>query len=330
VNIYRSFKNFVALIVVLGGVYVTAQLFNYSKVTDRDKEPENSEYMSRYNVYALKTPGALKFGDEVVPLDRWDVKESLDRELLVNTYWQSQTLLFLKRSNRYFPIIEPILKEQGVPDDFKYLALIESGFVPTIKSPAGAVGVWQFMSGTAKDYGLEVSSEVDERYNIEKATVAACQYLKDSYEKYGSWTLVAASYNAGRRFVDKQLKLQDAGNYYDLLLGEETGRYVFRILAIKMIMEDPSGYGFKFRKSDLYPEIPTRKITIKSPVKDFAAFAKENGVNYKVLKYFNPWLRRAYLTNKYKKEYEITLPAKGYINFAFSDYKNPDDSVSEK
>ncbi|WP_346728158.1 lytic transglycosylase domain-containing protein [Marinifilum caeruleilacunae] len=329
-NIYRSFKNFIALIVVLGGVYVTAQLFNYSKVTDRDKEPENSEYMSRYNVYALKTPNELKFGDELVPLDRWDVKESLDRELLVNTYWQSQTLLFLKRSNRYFPIIEPILKEQGVPDDFKYLALIESGFVPTIKSPAGAVGVWQFMSGTAKDYGLEVSAEVDERYNIEKATVAACKYLKDSYKKYGSWTLVAASYNAGRRFVDKQLKLQDAGNYYDLLLGEETGRYVFRILAIKMIMEDPAGYGFKFRKSDLYPEIPTRKITIKSPVKDFAVFAKENGVNYKVLKYFNPWLRRAYLTNKYKKEYEITLPAKGYINFAFSDYKNPDDSVSEK
>lgn len=314
----------------MGGVYVTAQLFNYSKVSDKDKEPENSEYMSRYNVYALKTPDKLTFGDELVPMSRWDVKESLDRELLVNTYWQSQTLLFLKRANRFFPIIEPILKKEGVPEDFKYLALIESGFVPTIKSPAGAVGVWQFMSGTAKDYGLEVSSEVDERYNIEKSTVAACRYLKDSYEKYGSWTLVAASYNAGRRFVDKQLKLQDAGNYYDLLLGEETGRYVFRILAIKMIMENPTDYGFKFRKNDLYPEIPTRKITINSPVKDFAVFAKENEVNYKVLKYFNPWLRRAYLTNKHKKEYEITLPAKGYINFAFSDYKNPEDSVSVK
>lgn len=329
-NIYRPLKNILALIVVSGAVYLTAQLFNYSTVTDRGKEPENSEYMSRYNVYALKTPDKLTFGDEIVPMNRWDVKESLDRELLVNTYWQSQTLLFLKRANRYFPIIEPILKEQGVPEDFKYLALIESGFVPTIKSPAGAVGVWQFMSGTAKDYGLEVSSEVDERYNIEKATIAACKYLKDSYKKYGTWTLVAASYNAGRRFVDKQLKLQDAGDYYDLLLGEETGRYVFRILAIKMIMENPSAYGFKYRESDLYPEIPTRKIKIKTPVKDFAVFAKENGVNYKVLKYFNPWLRRAYLTNKYKKEYEITLPAKGYINFAFSDYKKPDGSVSEK
>jgi hypothetical protein len=330
VTIYQSLKKFIVLIVVLGGVYVTAQLFNYSKAVDPKAEPVNSEYMSRYNVYALKSPSSLMFGDEKVPLERWDVKESLDRELLVNTYWQSQTLLFLKRANRYFPIIEPILKEQGVPDDFKYLALIESGFVPTIKSPAGAVGIWQFMSGTAKDYGLEVSGEVDERYNIEKATVAACKYLKDSYKKYGSWTLVAGSYNAGRRFIDKQLKLQDSGSYFDLLLGEETGRYVYRILAIKMIMQNPAEYGFRFRKSDLYPPIPTRKITIKSPVKNFASFAKENGVNYKILKNFNPWLRKAYLTNKYKKNYEITLPAKGYINFAFSDYKTAEDSVTVK
>lgn len=329
-TIYNIFKKLIVLIVVLGGIYFTAQLFNYSTVADHEKGPANSEYMSRYNVYALKTPENITFGGETIPLQRWDVKESLDRELLVNTYWQSQTLLFLKRSNRFFPIIEPILKENNIPDDFKYLALIESGLVPTIKSPAGAVGIWQFMSGTAKDYKLEVSSEVDERYNIEKATDAACKYLNQSYKKYGSWTLVAASYNAGRRFIDKQLKLQDAGNYYDLLLGEETGRYVYRILAIKMIMENAAQYGFKYRESDLYERIPTRKIKIKTPVKDFAVFAKENGVNYKILKYFNPWLRKAYLTNKYKKEYEITLPAKGYINFAFSDYKNRDDSVSEK
>nr|WP_320117145.1 lytic transglycosylase domain-containing protein [uncultured Marinifilum sp.] len=329
-TIYNIFKKLIVLIVVLGGIYFTAQLFNYSTVADHEKGPANSEYMSRYNVYALKTPENITFGGETIPLQRWDVKESLDRELLVNTYWQSQTLLFLKRSNRFFPIIEPILKENNIPDDFKYLALIESGLIPTIKSPAGAVGIWQFMSGTAKDYKLEVSSEVDERYNIEKATDAACKYLNQSYKKYGSWTLVAASYNAGRRFIDKQLKLQDAGNYYDLLLGEETGRYVYRILAIKMIMENAAQYGFKYRESDLYERIPTRKIKIKTPVKDFAVFAKENGVNYKILKYFNPWLRKAYLTNKYKKEYEITLPAKGYINFAFSDYKNPDDSVSEK
>lgn len=328
--IYTSFKKIIVLIIILGGVYLTAQLFNYSKVADTTNDHIGSEYMSKYNIYALKIPDGMQFAGEVVPVKRWDVRESLDRELLVNTYWQSQTFLFIKRANRFFPIIEPILKEHGIPDDFKYLALIESGFIPTIKSPAGAVGIWQFMSGTAKDYGLEVSTEIDERYNIEKSTVAACKYLKESYKKYGTWALVAASYNAGRRFIDKQLKLQDAGSYFDLLLGEETGRYVYRIMAIKKIMENPGEFGFRFRKSDLYPNIPTRKIKLTAKVDDFAVFAKGNGVNYKILKQFNPWLRKAYLTNKYKKEYEITLPAKGYINFAFSDYKNLIDSVSAK
>lgn len=329
-NLYTSLKNSSIILVILGGFYLAAQLFNYSKIDDPKTEHIGSEYMSKYNVYALKTPGNMMFAGEKVPLERWDVKESFDRELLVNTYWQSQTLLFIKRANRYFPIIEPILKEQGVPDDFKYLALIESGLVPTVKSSAGAVGIWQFMKGTAKDYGLEVGTEVDERYNIEKSTIAACKYLKQSHEKYGSWTLVAASYNAGRRFINEQLKLQDAGSYFDLLLGEETGRYVFRIIAIKRIMENSDDFGFRYRESDLYPNIPTHKVKIATNIEDFAVFAKENGVNYKLLKHFNPWLRKAYLTNKYKKEYEITLPAKGYINFAFSEYKNPIDSVSLK
>jgi membrane-bound lytic murein transglycosylase D len=329
-NLYTSLKNSSIILIILGGFYLAAQLFNYSKIDDPTTEHIGSEYMSKYNVYALKTPGNIMFAGEEVPLERWDVKESFDRELLVNTYWQSQTLLFIKRANRYFPIIEPILKEQGVPDDFKYLALIESGLVPTVRSSAGAVGIWQFMKGTAKDYGLEVGSEVDERYNIEKSTIAACKYLKQSYKKYGSWTLVAASYNAGRRFISEQLKKQDAGSYFDLLLGEETGRYVFRIMAIKRIMENSDDFGFRFRESDLYPNIPTYKVKIATNVVDFAVFAKENGVNYKLLKHFNPWLRKAYLTNKYKKEYEITLPAKGYINFAFSEYKNPKDSVSVK
>ncbi|WP_320017853.1 lytic transglycosylase domain-containing protein [Labilibaculum manganireducens] len=327
---YTSLKNTFIIIVLLGGIYMAAQLFNYSKIDDPAKEHIGSEYMSKYNVYALKTPDKMTFAGENVPLERWDVKESFDRELLVNTYWQSQTLLFIKRANRYFPIIEPILKEQGVPDDFKYLALIESGLVPTAESSAGAVGIWQFMKGTAKDYGLEVETEVDERYNVEKSTIAACKYLKKSYDKYGTWSLVAASYNAGRRFIDKQLQLQDAGDYFDLLLGEETGRYVFRIMAIKRIMENTDEFGFRYRASDLYPNIPTRKVKVSGNVDDFAVFAKENGVNYKILKYFNPWLRKAYLTNLSKKEYEITLPAKGYINFAFSEYKSPSDSVAVK
>jgi len=319
----KTFKNISLTLVLLTCGYLVAQLFNYSKLSDLNSEHLGTEYMDKYNVYALKTPNKLLFADEKVPLDRWDVKESLDRELLVNTYWQSQTLLFLKRANRYFPIIEPILKKQGIPDDFKYLALIESGLIPTVVSPAGAVGFWQFMAPTARDYKLEINKEVDERYNIEKSTYAACKYLKDSHKKFGSWALVAASYNAGRTHIHSQMKLQNAGSYYDLLLGEEPARYLFRIIATKLIMENPQDFGFRFRKSDLYPNIPTRKIKIKGGVKNFADFAQKNGVNYKILKFFNPWLRKPYLTNKYKKEYEITLPAKGYINFAFSEYKKP-------
>lgn len=316
-------KNLALTFALVGCGYVIAQLFNYSKLANKSEEHLNTEYMDKYNVYAVKMPNKLYFAEEKVPLERWDVKESFDRELLVNTYWQSQTMLFLKRANRYFPIIEPILKKQGVPNDFKYLAVIESGLIPTIVSPAGAVGIWQFMPGTARDYKLEVNREIDERYNIEKATLAACKYLKDSYKKFGSWSLVAASYNAGRSHILSQMKLQDAGDYYDLLLGEETARYLFRIIAAKRIMEDPQAYGFRFRNSDLYPNIPTRKIKIKTGITNFADFAKKNDVNYKILKFFNPWLRKPYLTNKYKKEYEITLPAKGYINFAFSEYKKP-------
>jgi hypothetical protein len=315
---------------LLGGIYFASQLFNFSRVSDARSEHLGGEYMKRYNVYAVKLPPKLSFAGEEVPMDRWYVKEALDREILVNTYWQSQTLLFIKRAHRYFPIIEPILKEQEVPEDFKYLAMIESGLVPTVVSSAGAVGVWQFMKGTATDYQLELNSEVDERYNLEKSTMAACRYLKDSYKKYGDWTLVAASYNAGRRHLDKQLKLQDAGNYFDLLLGEETSRYVFRILAVKSILETPQEYGFRFRKEDLYPAIPTRKVEVNKEVKDFATFARIYGVNYKVLKLFNPWLRKPYLTNKQKKTYYITLPEKGYSNFAYSDYKSLTDSVPNK
>ena len=321
----KTFKNISLTLVLLACGYIVAQLFNYSKLSDVDNEHLGTDYMDKYQVYALKTPTKLFFADERVPLDRWDVKESLDRELLVNTYWQSQTLLFLKRANRYFPIIEPILKKEGIPDDFKYLALIESGLIPTVVSPAGAVGFWQFMPPTARDYKLEINNEVDERYNLEKSTHAACQYLKDSYDKFGSWALVAASYNAGRTHIHSQMKLQNAGSYYDLLLGEEPARYLFRIIAAKRIMEDPQSFGFNYRESDLYPNIPTQKIIINGEVKNFADFAQENGVNYKILKFFNPWLRKPYLRNKSKKEYEITLPAKGYINFAFSEYKKPQE-----
>ncbi len=318
----------IALVIV--ATLVVLQLLGFTNIQDDSLTVSPQKIENHYKVNALKIPTSLEFAGEKVPVTRWYVKENLDRELLVNTYWQSQTLLLIKRSHRYMPIIEPILKEEGVPDDFKYLALIESGFIPTIVSPAGAVGLWQFMKGTARDYKLEVNKEVDERYNIEKVTRAACRYLKDSYNRYGNWALVAASYNAGRNFIDKQMKLQDAGSYFDLLLGEETERYVYRILAMKIIMTNPHKYGFNYSKSDLYPQIPTRKVILKKGVKNLAAYAKQNGVNYKVLKYFNPWLRKAYLTNKSKKSYEITLPTKAFINFDFSAYIAPKDSTKNK
>ncbi len=285
------------------------QLFSFFKQSDHFGSG-NEEFENSYAIYALEIPKNLEFAGEPVPIHNFDVWESFDRELLVNTYWQSQTLLFIKRAARFFPVIEPILEEYNVPDDFKYLALAESGMLNAI-SPAGAVGVWQFLRGTARDYGLEVNEEVDERYHLEKSTVAACRFLLESYTKYGSWTMAAASYNAGRRGMDRQIGIQKEDDYYDLLLNEETQRYVFRIIAIKTILEDPSAYGFHVSESDLYPYIDYFEVPVNARVADFADFAKEFNTNYKMLKYLNPWLRRPYLTNSSGKTYNVRLPREG-------------------
>ncbi|MBK3517058.1 lytic transglycosylase domain-containing protein [Carboxylicivirga marina] len=289
-------------------IIMVSQLFIHSSEPAVIIEDESSSESS-YAISSLDIPTAINFAGEQAPISRYDVKESFDRELLVNTYWQSQTILFIKRANRYFPIIEPILKEQGIPDDFKYLSLIESNFMPRAKSPAGAVGLWQFMRATAREYGLEVTKEVDERYHIEKSTVAACKYLKKMHDYYGSWTLAAAAYNAGRTGVNRQLDRQKTKSYYDLLLGEETGRYVYRILAIKEILSHPEIYGFHVKNEDLYPGIQTSSIEVKTGVKNFADFAIEHGTTYKELKDLNPWLREAYLTNSSKKTYVLDLPS---------------------
>jgi len=212
-----------------------------------------------YRVYALKTPENISFCDEEVPLELLDVRERLDRELLVNTYWQSNMLLLIKRSFRFFPLIEKILNEEGVPDDFKYLAVIESG-LENVRSPKGAKGIWQIMSGTAKEYGLEVNKNVDERYNLELSTRVACRYLKKAKDKFGSWTLAAAAYNRGISGISRNLNRQKVENYYDLLLGRETSRYIFRILAVKEIMENSNNYGFVFEENDLYKPYEIRKI----------------------------------------------------------------------
>lgn len=289
-------------------IVLVSQVFIQS--SEPAKPITNNENTERsYAIASLDIPSSLNFAGEEVPIQRYDIKESFDRELLVNTYWQSQTILFIKRANRYFPIIEPILAENGVPDDFKYLSLIESSFMPRAQSPAGAVGLWQFMRATAREYGLEVTHEVDERYHIEKSTEAACKYIKKMHDHYGNWTLAAAAYNAGRSGVNRQLERQKTQSYYDLLLGEETGRYVFRILAAKEILSNPEKYGFFVKTEDLYPVIETTEVEIKTAVTDFADFAKKYGTNYKEFKNLNPWLRETSLTNGSKKAYSLKLPA---------------------
>ena len=253
----------------------------------------------------------MDFSGEEVPTFMADVQERLDKEMITNMNYHTNTTLVIKRANKVFPIIEPILAKYGVPDDFKYLAVIESSLVNAV-SPAGARGVWQFMPATAKEKGMEVSDEVDERYHLEKSTEAACKYLLVAKEKFGSWTLAAASYNGGMGGISKKMEEQQVDNYYDLLLTEETSRYVFRILALKEIMSKSDKYGFSIPKEALYYNIPTKKIVVDSSITDLAKFAKTQGVNYKILKIHNPWLRDKKLTNTSRKKYEIEIPTSGY------------------
>ena len=260
-----------------------------------------------YRVYALKTPENISFCDEEVPLELLDVRERLDRELLVNTYWQSNMLLLIKRSYRFFPLIEKILKEEDVPEDFKYLAVIESG-LENVRSPKGAKGIWQIMSGTAREYGLEVNKNVDERYNLELSTRAACKYLKKAKDKFGSWTLAAAAYNRGIMGISRNLSRQKVENYYDLLLGRETSRYIFRILAVKEIMENANNYGFIFQEKDLYKPYEIRKIELDTAISNITDFSKKMGINYKTMKLHNPWLLENHLNNKSRKKYIFKIP----------------------
>ncbi len=299
---------------LLLGTVIIAGAFSIYAVQDANTDENQKERLvNDYNVYAIPVPDNLEFAGEPVPVESPDIYERMDRELLVNTYWQSNAFLLIKRANKYFPVIEPILAEYGVPDDLKYIAVIESGLTNAV-SPAGARGFWQFMEPTGKELGLEINSNVDERYNLEKSTRAAAEYLKRSKEKFGSWTLAAAAYNAGNYGISKQLDRQEVGDYYDLLLGEETGRYVFRILALKEILQDPKRFGFNFRNKDLYHDVPSYKVKVDTAVTDFPAFARSFGINYKILKIHNPWLREAHLNNRSRKEYLIELPEKGYYS----------------
>ena len=276
---------------------------------DTEDSPLKESFFNNYIVYAIDLPEKLDFAGERVPIEEPDVYERLDREFLVNTYWQSNGLLYIKRANKYFPIIEPILKRNNIPDDFKYLALIESGLTNAV-SPAGASGFWQFMKSAAKEYGLEVGDQVDERYHLEKATQAACDYLNAAKRSTGSWTMAAAAYNAGVTGMNRQANLQETNNYYDLWLNNETSRYVFRILAVKEIMKNPKKYGFIFDKRHLYNELPTYSVMIDSSITNLISFAKQYNITYKDLKIYNPWLRDRKLENKDGKTYYIKIPKK--------------------
>jgi hypothetical protein len=256
---------------------------------------------------ALKIPEYLSFAGEKVELNKTDIRERIDRELLVNTYWQSNALLWFKRTNKYFPVIEPILKKKGVPDDFKYLSVIESD-LRNVTSPAGAKGMWQMLANAGRENGLEINENVDERYHLEKATEAACDYLIKAKERLGSWTLAAAAYHAGNYGIEKQLKKQMVDSYYDVLMGENTERYVPRIVAAKEILSHPEKYGFEFDQDDLYVLKPTYVVQVDTVITDIAVFAQNFDTNYKELKMYNPWLRENKLNNKTRKMYEIKIP----------------------
>jgi hypothetical protein len=279
--------------------------FEYEHQRLPDGDPDT--YPQNYQIITPNFPEKLSVFGERIPMQDIEIRERIEREFIVNTYWHSATLLLIKRANRWFPVIEPILQKYNVPDDFKYLSMIESNLTNSI-SPKGATGFWQFMEDAAVKYGLELNGEVDERYHVEKSTEAACRYFTEAHEKFGTWTLAAASYNMGFNGVAEQLERQKTDSYYGLLLNEETARYIARIISMKIISNNYEKYGFNISSEDLYPPIETYDYSINGSVEQFADFAHDNGIDYRTLKFFNPWLRENYLTNSAKKEYIIKLP----------------------
>ncbi len=314
---------------ICGGIFLLAcsfwiiqQAITVNKVSASGKvakDSSNVDYSdhadnvrSSYRIFSPPVPDSIDFAGEGVPLNETDVYERFEKELIINTYYHSSTVFFHKRAARWFPVIEPILKEEGVPDDLKFLALIESA-LDNVVSPAGAAGFWQFMPATAKEYGLEVNNYVDERYHLEKVTRAACRLLKEGNRKFGSWTLSAAAYNMGMGGLQSRMNEQtDSRRYYDLLLPEETMRYVFRIIAVKQIMTHSADYGFRFRPVDLYKPYDVKMVEVKENIADLKSFAKQNGCSYRLLKVLNPWLRGDKLPVSSGKTYQVLLPGQNF------------------
>ncbi len=292
---------------------VTLPFLAGSKLLDPTQESARLEVP--YCVTPPRVPNQIEFAGQVIDLQRYDHRERMDRELMAFTYMHSSTMLTLKRANRYFPVIEPILKAEGLPDDFKYLAVIESSLNPLAKSPAGAAGIWQFMPATGREFGLEVNNNIDERYHIEKETVAACRYLKQAYKRYGNWLCAAASYNAGLARISGELQKQQATQAADLWLVEETSRYMFRLLAAKAILSDPQRYGFLLKREQLYPPIPYTEITLDTAITNLADFARKQDITFAQLKDANPWLRQYSLNNKSRRTYTLKIPTQAGMHY---------------
>jgi hypothetical protein len=308
----KVFYFMLGVTITVTAVIVSASVFLPNDDLTKSKLNPDGQYPQGYRIVSPTIPGQIEFAGERVPVENFEVRERIEREFIINTYFHSLTILAMKRANRWFPVIEPILKKNNVPDDFKYLCVTESNLENVI-SPAGATGFWQFMKAAGKIYGLEINNQIDERYHVEKSTQAACEYLIDAYETYGTWTMAAASYNMGTNGADDQLERQKTENYYNLVLGHETSRYIARIVAFKYIMQNSKAYGFDIKDDELYKPLKSFEIILDSSVNDFADYSIALGLNYKILKLYNPWLRDNTLSNRNRKVYKVKIPEKGSI-----------------
>ncbi len=318
-------RRLISSFIILAGLVFTA-VFLSSNITQKPHENSGIQ-RTMQDVFPPEIPTSIIFAGDTIDLTQQDRRERIDKEILSFTYSHINTMLIIKRANRLFPIVEPILEECGVPDDFKYLMIIESNGDPEALSPSKAGGLWQFLEKTGREYGLEVTTEVDERYHTQKATRAACKYLKDSYALYGDWLTVAASYNTGRANVTKRQERQKEQKAIDLVLPDETSRYIFRLMAVKTIFQCPAKYGFMLRSSDLYPTIPIeREVTVNSTVIDWPDFAKKHGLTFMQLREANHWIRRTTLNNKTGKSYKVQIPDKNALRYnpAETEAHNPD------
>ncbi|GJQ41814.1 MAG: murein transglycosylase [Ignavibacteriaceae bacterium] len=299
------------ILITIGILFIITVLLLTENKTIANGNPDEN-FPQGYRIVSPEIPTYLEFAGEEIPTDNFEVYERMEREFLSNTYWHSATILAIKRAGRWFPVIEPILKKNNIPDDFKYLCVAESN-MENVVSPAGATGFWQFMKEAGTKYGLEINSLVDERYHVEKSTEAACKYLLDSYNMFGSWITSAASYNMGQDGVKNQQERQKAKNYFNLVLNSETSRFVARIVSLKYILQNPEKYGFDIKDKEKYKPLEYTEIILDSSVTDLADYAKGLGINYFILKMFNPWLRDNYLNNKSGMKYSIKLPSEGSI-----------------